>query len=155
MTTFSGVYQLYSSIPISSRLNIIWNIPYINTSYDINYGYSQQSVSEGDIGNIFVGLQTKPKIIENQISIFSFGLFIPTCTEYPALNGILADYYYFNKYLPNTFGLYFNYAYHHINNTGFSYGIELGPNLLIPTKDNNSNTDLYVHYGDNRRLSSR
>ena len=147
MSALSGVYQLYVNIPVSSKLNIICDIPYLNTSYDINYGFSQFSYTQNGFGNIFVGFQTKPKIPDNRRSIFTLGLFLPTAAEQASVNGVLADYYNFSKYLPNTFGFYFNYAYHHINTEGFNYGLELGPNLLIPTKSNNSETEFFAHYG--------
>ncbi len=147
MSASSGVYQLYVNIPVSSKLNIIGDIPYLNTSYDINYGFGEFSYSENGFGNIFVGIQTKPKMMDDKRSIFTLGLFLPTAAEQASLNGVLADYYNFSKYLPNTFGFYFNYAYHRINTEGFNYGLELGPNLLIPTKNNNSETELFAHYG--------
>jgi hypothetical protein len=146
MSTLSGVYQLYVNIPVSSKLNIIGNIPYINTSYDIDYGFGRFSFSEHGFGNIFIGMQTRPNIMENQRSIFTFGLFLPTAAEQASANGLLADYYYFSKYIPNSIGVYFNYAYHHISAEGFNYGLELGPNLLIGTKSN-SETELFAHYG--------
>ena len=144
--TLSGVYQLYTNIPVSSKLNIIGNIPFIYTSYNIDYPSALESISESGFGNIFLGLQIKPKVPESRISIFTFGLFLPTAKENASLNGTLTDYYYFSKYVQNYFGLHFNYAYHYINNKGFNYGLELGPNLLIATKSN-SQTELYAHYG--------
>ena len=75
MSALSGIYQLFVNIPVSSKLNIVGNIPYINTSYKINYGFGKFSSSENGIGNIFVGLQTKPEILENQRSVFQLGYF--------------------------------------------------------------------------------
>jgi len=108
MSTFSGVYQLNANIPVSSKLNIIGNIPYINTSFDIDYPFGHYSYSRSGLGNIFIGLQTKPQIMESRRSTYTFGLFLPTAS----LNGALSDYYYFSKYIPNSLGLHFNYAYH-------------------------------------------
>lgn len=146
ISTLSGVYQLYTNIPVSSKLNIIGNIPFIYTSYDINYSFANYSISKSGLGNIFIGLQAKPGITKNRRSIFTFGLFLPTASENASLNGTLTDYYYFSKYISNSIGLHFNYAYHYINNEGFNYGLELGPNLLIATKGN-SQTELFAHYG--------
>ncbi|MCW8850703.1 MAG: hypothetical protein OQJ81_12045, partial [Melioribacteraceae bacterium] len=33
LSALSGVYQLYLNVPVSSKLNMIGNIPFINTSY--------------------------------------------------------------------------------------------------------------------------
>ena len=145
-TTLSGVYELSANIPLSSKLNIIGNIPYINTSYDIDYGFGQYSYSESFLGNIFIGLQTKPQIMENRISSFTFGLLLPTTSERAALSGALSDYYYYPTYFQSRIGLYFNYAYHYINTEGLNYGLELGPNLLVATEINSA-TELFVHYG--------
>ena len=146
MSTLSGVYQLYANIPISSKLNIIANFPYINTSYSVIYGFRNYSYSESGFGNIFIGLQTKSPTIENRRSTFTFGLFIPTASEGASFDGALADYYYFSKYFPNSIGFHFNYAYHYLNTEGLNYGLELGPNLLIAS-ERNSETELFMHYG--------
>ena len=147
MSTLSGVYQLNANIPITSKLNIIGNIPYVITNFEINFVGFGQSFSENGIGNIFIGLQTNSKLVNNKKSIFTFGLYLPTCSENGAVWGLLADDYHFPKYLPNSFSIYFNYAYHKINTQGFNYGLELGPDLLIPTKSNYNKTELYIHYG--------
>jgi hypothetical protein len=146
MSTFSGVYQLNANIPVSSKLNIIGNIPYINTSFDIDYPFGHYSYSRSGLGNIFLGLQTKPQIMESRRSTFTFGLFLPTASETASLNGALSDYYYFSKYIPNSLGFHFNYAYHYIPAEGFNYGLEIGPNLLIAT-ESNSETEFLMHYG--------
>ena len=147
MSTLSGVYQLYVNVPVSSKLNIIADIPYLNTSFDVNFGFGQLSYNENGFGNIFLGIQTKPKIMDERRSIFTFGLFLPTAAEQASVNGLFADYYSFSKYLPNTFNFYFNYAYHYLNTEGFNYGLELGPNLLIPTESSSYETELFAHYG--------
>lgn len=149
MSTSTGVYQLYFNIPVSSKLNIIGSIPYINTSGDIDYGFGKFNYSENGLGNIFIGLQTVPGIRENRKSIFSFGLSLPTADEEAATKGLMADYYGIQKYVPKSLGVYFNYAYHKLNKEGFRYGFELGPNLLIPTKSNGAETEFYMHYGIN------
>jgi hypothetical protein len=139
MSTFSGVYQLNANIPVG-------NIPYINTSFDIDYPFGHYSYSRSGLGNIFIGLQTKPQIMEKRRSTFTFGLFLPTASETASLNGALADYYYFSKYIFNSLGLHFNYAYHYIPADGFNYGLEIGPNLLVAT-ESNSETEFFMHYG--------
>ncbi len=148
MSTFSGVYQLFWNVPVSSGLNIIGNIPYITTSYHIDFVYfGDYEFSENGFGNIFLGLQTNGKPEDSKRSIYSFGLYLPTASDRAAINGYLADYYYFTKYLRNTLGIYFNYAFHKIEEEGFNYGFEIGPDLIIPIGDNNSDVELMVHYG--------
>lgn len=146
-STLSGVYQLNVNIPISSKLNIIGDIPYIVTNYEIDIGFFRSSYSQNGFGNIFIGLQTKPELITNKKSIITFGVYLPTASEEESGYGLTEDRYYFPKYFPNSFSLYFNYAYHQINTVGLNYGLELGPDLLIPIKGNNTNMGVFVHYG--------
>ena len=69
MSALSGVYQLYIDIPVSSKFNIIGNIPFINTSYEVDYGYGRYNYDENGLGNIFIGMQTNPDIVDNRRSI--------------------------------------------------------------------------------------
>ena len=147
MSTFSGVYQLYLDIPVSSKLNIVGSIPLIVTSYSINYGFGEYNYSENGLGNVFLGIQTNPESIDNRKNIFTFGLYLPTASEKASFNGATADYYYIGKYIPNSLGIYFNYAFHKLNIEGFKYGFEIGPNLMIPTKGNGAETEFLAHYG--------
>ena len=146
-STLSGVYQLSANIPLSSKLNLIGKIPFINTSFSFDYGFGQFSYSESGLGNIFIGLQTRP-FMESQSSVFTFGLFLPTADERAASQGWAADYYGIQKYTPNSFGLYFNYAFLKMNGEGFNYGLEIGPNIVIPT-EKGLKTELLMHYGIN------
>lgn len=147
MTFLSGNYSLSLNIPVSSKLNIIGKIPFVNTSYEYDYFFGKYSYSENGFGNIFVGLQTNSQIVNNEKSVFSFGFYLPTASETFSFYGALTDYYYYSEYIPNTFSFYFNYAFHKLNAQGFNYGLEIGPNLLIPTKKNNSEAELLAHYG--------
>ena len=146
-TILSGNYNLSLDIPISSKLNIISKIPFINTNYEYDNIFGKYSYSKNGLGNIFIGLQTNPLIMNDEKSVFTFGIYLPSASDKPPYDGALTDYYYFSSYIPNYFSFYFNYAFHKINAEGFSYGFELGPNLLIPTKKNNSQTELFAHYG--------
>ena len=147
MSTLSGVYQLNFSIPISSKLNIIGDIPYVITNYEINFGYFGSSrYSENGFGNIFIGLQKNPGLMENKF-IFTFGVYLPTASEDASFYGLNADGYFFLKYVPNSISLYSNFAYHKINVEGINYGLEIGPDFLIPTKKGNPKSEFYIHYG--------
>ncbi len=147
MSTFSGVYQLFLDIPVSSKFNIIGTIPYITTSYHNLGFFGSYDYSASGFGNLFVGLQTNNKAVDYKKSVYSFGLYLPTASERAAPNGLLANYYYLTKYLPNTLGIYFNYAFHKTEPEGFNYGLEIGPDVLIPVGDNNSDGELFAHFG--------
>lgn len=149
MSVLSGVYQLSFNIPVSSKLNMIGSVPFISTKYEIDYGLIKYKYDKSGFGNIFIGAQTNPGIMDNGKSIISFGLFLPTAEEQIAYNGLYINYYDIQKYIPNSLGLYFNYAYFKVNNEGFNYGLEVGPNVLIPTEGKNSEAELFIHYGVN------
>jgi len=146
-STMSGVYELSFNIPISTEMNLISTIPYSSYNLEANFGLWKYKFKEHGFGNIFIGAQTNPEIIDNKNSIYSFGLFLPTAEEDVGNWSAFANYYEFHQFIPNSLTLYFNYAYHNINKNGFRYGFEIGPNILIPTKDDNAETEIYAHYG--------
>ena len=149
-STLTNVYQLYFDIPVGSKLNLIGDIPYINTSYNVNStfgGPTPYIYSTNGLGNIFIGLQSNLSSGENSKNVITFGLYLPTGSEDAAYNGILSDYYHMSKYIPNSIGLYFNYAFHKLNTEGFDYGLEIGPNIISPTKKNSFTTEFLAHYG--------
>lgn len=150
MSTFTGAYDLDFNIPLSRKFNLMASIPYIVTSYQIEdlSGLSDYEYNKSGIGNIYIGLQTRPEIPEDIRSTVSFGIFLPTADKEAASAGYLANYYNLQKYYPNSMGIYFNYAYHKLPKRGFHFGGEAGPNLVIPTKKE-LNTELFLHYGLN------
>ncbi len=145
-SSLSGVYDIDINIPLSSKLNLIASVPYIYTSYQVDYFVESGEYKEDGLGNIFVGLQTKPGFPEVNRSIISFGVFFPTADDEAAYAGTFVNFYNLLKFLPNSLGFYFNYAYHKMPGNGFHYGFEAGPNILIPTKSDRQ-MELYLHYG--------
>lgn len=147
VSTFSGVFQVSLNMPVSSKYNVIASVPYINNAYSYRYYYygGYYSVAKG-IGNIFLGLQTNPMPISDKRSIVTFGVYLPTANRKAGLSGYFTNYYDFLKYVPDAAGVYFNYAYHKISPEGFNYGLEIGPNFLIPT-ESNTGTTVSIHYG--------
>ncbi len=146
ISALSGVYQLYFNFPVSSKLNLNIDVPFSYLKSEYNTGYGVYNYDRKGIGNIFIGLQSNPIAVDNRRSIISFGVFLPTGDE-QAAQGLYANYYDLQKYVPNTLGLYFNYAYCKIDNEGFNYGLEVGPNVLIPTKGKGAASQLFFHYG--------
>ncbi|MBU1099349.1 MAG: hypothetical protein KKA84_03010 [Bacteroidetes bacterium] len=144
-STFSGSYDFSVNIPLSNSLNLSGNIPLIVTKYDFGYQGNNKYDKNG-LGNIYIGLQTKPDSSGVKKSFFSFGVFLPTADEQVSFNGLYNDYYHLLKFVPNIVGLYGNYSLHHIGEEGFIYGLEAGPNIFIPT-EGNGDTEIFVHYG--------
>jgi len=149
LSTFSGVYQFSLNIPISSKLNLISDIPYMYSGYKIVNSYRNTELTVNGFGNIFIGLQTNEQIINSRKSTVSFGVFLPTVKNELGFNGLFTNYYDFQKYKLNSWGLYFNYAYYKFSNNGFNYGIEIGPNISIQKNSRKSTIDVYMHFGIN------
>jgi hypothetical protein len=147
MSMFSGTYQLNFNIPISSKLNLISSIPYINTNYEVDGYYEKHTYNKKGLGNIFIGIQTNTKITNNSRSVFSAGVYLPTAEENIAIYGLYSNYYDLQKFAPNNFGVYFNFANHRISGDNFNFVFEVGPNFIIPTGDNSSNGELFIHFG--------
>ncbi|MCK9212702.1 MAG: hypothetical protein M0P61_17880 [Ignavibacteriaceae bacterium] len=148
-STLSGIYQLFIDVPISSKFNLLSNFPVINisTEYDLGYGGRKYKYEASGAGNIFVGLQTHPPVVENGRSITTFGIFLPTADEKVASSGIFINNYDMQKYWTNSLGLYFNYAYQRTSDYGIGFTLEFGPNFMIPTKGNGATSELFLHYG--------
>ncbi len=147
ISTSTNVLGLDFNLPVSSKLNIILNVPYIFYNSDYSIYYYNYSYNKKGFGNIFLGAQARAYSDEKIKSILTFGIYLPTASEDAAGSGIASEYYYLSKYLPNSLDLYFNYAYHRINPEGFNFGIEAGPNILIPTKTEGNRTEFLLHYG--------
>ncbi len=84
-STYSGVYDLSLNTPLSSKYNFVFSIPYIAANYE---GYGSQS----SIGNIYIGLQTRPLSTTGKSSNVSFGLFLPTTPENNHMISIMGVY---------------------------------------------------------------
>lgn len=149
VSTFTGVYQFSLNVPISSKFNLIGNIPYVSIKYEVDNFWGDYSYSKNGIGNIFVGLQTTTGINNPAKSIFSFGLYLPTADEVAAVNGIFTDYYNLSNYVIDYVGLYFNYAYHKQIEKRLNFALEVGPDIIIPTEGDGADTELLMHYGIN------
>lgn len=143
LSFLSGVYDLSVSIPVSSKLNVVGSLPFV--TMDMKGGESESS-----IGNIYIGLQNRLKSTAEKGMTVSLGAFLPTASEdkYSApVIGVYTHYYALQKYLPNLLAFNVNVAYHRRHSNGLMYGLELGPYLMIPTKGEDSEMELYLHYG--------
>ncbi len=143
----SGNYKLNFSVPVSDKINVMAILPFSVISYEYGYGTFKVEENETGVGNIFLGIQTKPRVNEISNSYYTAGIYLPTAEKKTALTGIFTNYYDLQGFTPDALGFYGNYAYHRIEEEGPSFGIEVGPNLIIGVGDFNSETDFYVHYG--------
>ena len=143
LSFLSGVYDLSVSIPVGSKMNIVGSIPFVTMG---NEGIE----TESGIGNIYIGLQHRLKSTAEKGMTLSFGAFLSTTSEdkysVPLL-GMSTNYFELQKYFSNLLAIYGNVAYHRHQSNGLMYGLEIGPYLMIPTKGEGSEMELFLHYG--------
>jgi hypothetical protein len=148
-STLSGIYELSANIPLTSELNFIGSIPYKNFDLEANYNTWTDKTKQTGFGNIFIGLQTNSDLISNEISVYSFGIFLPSEKDYRGIRwAALTNYYKIQHFFPNSMALYFNYAYHKIIENSFRFGLEVGSDILTSTKYFSILSSLvHLHYG--------
>ncbi len=140
LSPLSGVYDFSLNIPLSETWNIVGSIPYVTFAFG-------ESDAENGVGNIYIGAQTHDGFKDNNGSVGSFGLFLPTAKEDIGFFGMLTNYYDIHKYVSDLLTIYGNYAYHKLSSQGLRYGLEIGPNIMISTKGEGRDTELFMHYG--------
>ena len=151
-STWTATYRLFLNAPISKKINLLLNVPYIKTnytySYTDNYFHTTNNYNSDQkgFGNIFLGIQTNGTVVENKRSVYTFGVYLPSASKTATYWSIYSDYYYLPYYIPNSVGLYFNYSYHRTNVEGINYGLEFGPDFFIPTQQG-VGAQLLLHYG--------
>ena len=144
-TTFSGTYDLYANIPLGKNFNLMFSLPYST--------YADDEESESEVGDIYLGLQSRKISGRNTNSTYSLGIFLPTASEddFTAnFISMLANYYQVERYLPNTLTIYGNYAHQIKQASGALFSFEIGPTLLFPTDQDEGEdreTELMMHYG--------
>jgi hypothetical protein len=140
LSTMSGVYDFMASLPVNGRWSIDASLPYLH----IDAGED----SDDFIGDIYAGLQYLGGT-GRRTHVLSIGAYFPTGEEDLGMMvfGLAANGERLFSYMPNTLTLTGNYAfYHHSPADGGRLGLEIGPDVLIPTGDNQSDTEAMVHY---------
>lgn len=143
LSTFSGSYDLYINAPLSSRLNLVGSIPF-------NSFAAEGEDSESGIGNVYVGLQTRSDNSAEKGMNLSLSVFLPTASEEKGeahFTGVFTNFYEFQRSLPEVLTVYSNFAYHYRQLGGGMLGVEIGPQLIIPTGQDGGDTELFGHYG--------
>lgn len=142
LTIFSGIYEVTLSLPINERWSIDGSLPYSR------YSAEDGDYSEGFIGNIYAGMQYLMKS-GNSSKIISFGAYIPAADDDPAniFLGTAINQEDFIKYWPDFWTLTGNFSYFNIETGGARLGLEIGPDLIIPTGEYDDELEFLVHYG--------
>ena len=139
LSTLSGIYDLSFNIPINANWNITGSLPYITSTFG-------ERDPDNGMGNIYIGMQSILKNEGQKKSIASFGLFLPTADEDIQFFGLYTHLIEFHKYAADVLTLYGNLAFFKTLPQGFRLGAEIGPNIMIPIKDDRD-TEFLLHYG--------
>ena len=85
----------------------------------------------------------------NSSKIVSFGAYIPAAGDdmVNAFFGTAINQEGFFKYWPDFWTLTGNFSYFNIETGGARLGLEIGPDLIIPTGEYDDELELLVHYG--------
>jgi hypothetical protein len=144
LTAFSGIYELYTNIPLSPRINIVGSIPFMTMDYETSwYKYDEEG-----IGNIHIAMQYHPAAAENRSSNVAFGVFIPTASDKWDLSllSMFTDNYGFPKYFSDMLTFHGNVVRHSMNPRGTLLGTEMGAYFVIPT-EGSGDPELFMRYG--------
>jgi hypothetical protein len=143
MKTMSGMYDILMNMPLIHNFNLEFDVPMIVQAYD------DRSNGSG-LGNVYLGLHSRPDSLDNMYTSASFGIFVPTIkSSISALNylGVFTAYQEPQKATNDMLTLYANYICLMSENHGKYIGFELGPQIYIPIKSSAGTGDLYAHYG--------
>jgi hypothetical protein len=142
LSAFSGIYDVSLSLPVNERWSIDASFPYSR------YAFGEGDDSESFIGNLYAGLQHLTRS-GNVSRIVSFGAYIPTADDDLSnlIFGMFTNYEDLFKYYPDAWTFYGNFAYFNITQGGARLGLEVGPDLLVPTGDGGDDAEFLMHYG--------
>jgi len=144
LSIFSGAYDFWFNAPVGgSRVNIVGAVPFNAIAVEGRDG-------ESGVGNIYAGVQARlGNSADNDMNI-SLGVFLPTASEKKESAhglGVLADTHELQRSLPDVLTIYGNFAYHYRQINRGMFGVEIGPQLFIPTGEFNGDAELFGHYG--------
>ena len=154
-TSFSGVYELRTSIPVSSSTNIVASLPYLSREYEntiVTYYYTGPYTDEvqSGVANLFLGARFYTQPDDGHQTIGTIGVYLPTISENSANAsgvGYQADYHNIHKYLRKTTTIYGNIMSHWTIANGAHYELEIGPRIMFMDSGDESDTEFMLHYG--------
>jgi len=139
----NGVYDLNASVFLDGGWIIGGSIPLIY------FGIEGGAENEFSIGNIEI---KGAKILgADQNSMVSLNVYLPTAPDdsQAPVYGILTNLYEFAKYSPNQLTIRANYSYELVTIENLIAGIEVGPQIFIPTQTNSfieQQTEIILNY---------
>jgi hypothetical protein len=137
--TMSGAYTPYAYLKLKNNWSLYAEIPVIIANSDYE--------KETGLGNLFFAF--RKNLNTEQTSRISFGAFLPTISkEKYQVNkiGFSSNYYRLSQYA-RAATIYGNYAYHTSGADDLIFGLEIGPELLIPVDGDGAELELLMHFG--------
>ena len=74
-------------------------------------------------------------------------MYLPTAAEDIKFFGIFTNFEEYYKYAADVLTLTGNFAYFNLIPGGARFGLEIGPDIMIPTQRDAGDTELLLHYG--------
>jgi hypothetical protein len=144
MKTLSGMYDAYLNMPFIQNYNLQVDVPLIIQAYN-------DETSGSGLGNLYLGLHSRPDSLGNIYTTTSLGIFLPTIkSSISALSflGVYASFQEPQKAMSDVLTIYASYIYLVGEHYRKYFGFEIGPQYYIPIRASAATTsDLYAHYG--------
>lgn len=142
LKVLTGTYDFSFAFPVGTAWSLVGTVPFVKVAIE------RQDSS--NFGNIYVGLQTREPEERSRSTRFGFGAFLPTATrddESTLLFGALTNYHDVAKYLPEYLTLVMTPNYRQRVGTSGVLGLEVGPQVLIPTGGEGDELEIFLQYG--------
>ncbi len=144
----SGIFDFSASVPLSDRMSLLVEMPYMSTSVK---GFDRHSA----YGNPSVALR-KVETLSNGTNVAIFGVALPLAEgdgfwpqsqeAWLRYSAGAANYHQIYKYAEDRLTPYFTLSMDRQHEGGLFHAIEVGAMALIYTGTGNSDTDSYLRY---------
>jgi hypothetical protein len=143
-SNLSGVYKIYGYFSLKNNWLISAEIPLVVAEWKDN----EYRTNNTGLANLHI--EVKKAFNANKTSYVAFGFFIPTPGDAKyrrMIIGFISDSYRYGHYKEG-FTINGTIGYNLRNIPGAIFGVEIGPNLFIPTWEDGE-LELFIHYGVN------
>ena len=154
-TSFSGIYDLRLSFPVSDKVILVASLPYLSMEYENTFVtymgyYAETPETRNGFANPLIGVRLRGERNNGQQTIGTVSISLPTISEDASRSagiGIQADYHNFHRYLRKTTVLAGNVMSTWYRENGAHFEFEIGPRLMFMNGDEDTETEFLIHYG--------
>jgi hypothetical protein len=142
LKTLTGTYDFGFAFPLSPSLNLVGMVPLVKVAIE-----NQDS---SGFGNVYVGVQTREPEAESRLTSASFGVFLPTASRDDSGTlqlGAGFNVHDFAKYVPDYLTVVMTPSYQQRIGASGVLGLEVGPQVLIPTGGEGNDVEIFLQYG--------